>query len=160
MPTDERARLLNNSLMMLKKLHPEIMPWQMRMLEQVRHPEILGIFAGLVDFRKAASRWLTKAIAAVDKDYDNPSGPVRIWFKSRRPTPYEVIKGLLPKPKPPEPPKKKEPAAPAAAAPAPAPAPVPVPEAAPASDPAPAAEEPKAEKKKPARKRKVKPASE
>jgi hypothetical protein len=139
MPNDDRARLqMRNNLMALKRMHPEIMPWQLRMLEQVRHPEILALFAGLVDFRKAASRWMTKAIAAVDKDYDNPNGPVRTWFKVQKPSPYEVIKGLLPKPPPPQAPKPKE---------------------APAASPAPAPAAPQAEAPAP-KKRKVKPASE
>lgn len=154
MAADDRAKLqLRNNIMALKKMHPEIMMWQIRLLEQCRHPEILALFAGLVDFRKAASRWLNKAIAAADKDYDDPNGPVRTWFKTQKPTPYEVIRDLLPKPKPPEPPKKREPP-PAkkepvvkAAEPTPPPAPAPV-------------EEPKAEEapKKAPRKRKVKPA--
>jgi hypothetical protein len=123
--------------MALKRMHPEIMPWQMRMLENVRNPEILALFAGLVDFRRAAGRWLAKAISAVDKDFENLSGPVRLWFRTQKPTPYDVIKGLLPKPPEPPPPKKKEPKVRAK----PAPAQV-QPESAPA--PAPAAPEPAA----------------
>jgi hypothetical protein len=137
---------MRNNLMALKKMHPEIAPWQMRLLEGARHPEILALFAGLVDFRKAAGRWLTKAIAAVDTDYDNPSGPVRTWFRTQKPTPYEVIKGLLPKPKVQAPaPKKEE----APAPPAPPPAPVETP-------PAAAEQEPK--KKRAPRTKKAKPA--
>ncbi len=140
-PTNDRARLqMRNNLMALKKMHPEIMLWQLRLLEQVKHPEILALFAQLVDFRKAAGRWLTKAIMVVDKDFEDMEGPVRKWFRVQKPSAYEVIKGLLPPPKPPQAPKPRAPAAPAPAAETAAPAPAPAP------DPAPAPAEPVPEK--------------
>jgi hypothetical protein len=146
MPGNDRDRIsqMRNNLMAMKKMHPEIMPWQMGMLQRVRHPEILALFAGLVDYRKAAGKWLNKAIELVDKDFEDPKGPVRLWFRTQKPSPYEVIKGLLEK--------ARAEKAKAAAVEAPAAVPAPAPEA----EPEKPAEEPVDPPKKPRRRGKSK----